>query len=73
MEALRTNQKRRMRMSTPKYKINATMISQKGEIAKLERDGHSREDISKAIYRATDGATVEQRRKIVSDLYERNR
>ena len=55
----------------PKYKINATILSQKGEIAKLERDGHTRSDISKAMYRITDGATVEQRRKIVSDLYER--
>lgn len=56
----------------PKYKITPGMLERRGEVAKLERDGHTRESISKAIYRVTDGATVEQRRKIVSDLYERN-
>ena len=59
-------------MSTPKYKITPGMLETKGAISKLEKDGHTRESISKAMYNITDGATVEQRRKIVSDLYERN-
>lgn len=57
----------------PKYKITPGMLERKGEIAKLERDGHTRSDISHAMYKITAGASTEQRRKIVSDLYERNR
>lgn len=49
------------------------MLESKGNIAKLERDGHTRESIHKAMYNITDGASTEQRRKIVSELYERNR
>lgn len=60
-------------MQMPKYKITPGMLETKGVIAKLEKDGHTRESISKAMYNITDGASTEQRRKIVSDLYERNR
>jgi hypothetical protein len=58
-------------MSTPKYKITPGMLERRGEIAKLERDGHTRESIHKAMYNITDGARVEERRKIISELYER--
>lgn len=57
----------------PKYKITVGMLERRGEVAKLERDGHTRETIHKALYEHTDGARVDQQRKIISELYERNR
>lgn len=54
-----------------KYKISIKDIESSGGIAKLERDGFNNEQIHKAMYRETDGASTEQRRKIMSQLYQR--
>lgn len=57
----------------PKYKITPGMLEKRGEIAKLEKDGHTRESIHKAMYEITSGSRVEERRKIMSELYDRGR
>lgn len=62
-----------MRMSTPKYKITPRMLESRGEIAKLERDGHNRQTIHKAMYNITDGASTQERRKLMSELYDRQK
>lgn len=54
-----------------KYKISIHDIERQGGIAKLERDGFSREQIMKTMYKKTDGASTEQRQEIVSRLYDR--
>lgn len=54
-----------------KYKVTINQLETKGEINKLERDGFTRETIIKEMYRLTDGATTQERNKIVSQLYER--
>lgn len=58
-------------MATPKYKLTLKMIETVGEIAKLERDGFTREQISKTMYRETDGASQDYRNKIFTNLHER--
>ena len=58
-------------MRMPKYKITPGMLERKGEIAKLERDGHNRQTIHKAMYDITAGGKTEERRKIMSNLYDR--
>lgn len=58
-------------MTTPKYKINASMLESVGEIRKLEHDGFSRETIMKSMYRETDGSNTQDRRKLVKKLFER--
>lgn len=55
-----------------KYKISITDIESSGGIAKLERDGFSNEQIHKAMYDKTDGATTQQRQKIMRELYQRD-
>jgi len=57
----------------PKYKISITDLERKGGIAKLERDGYSREKIISEMYKRTDGATTQERTKIISDLYDRQK
>lgn len=58
---------------TTKYKLTINDIERAGGIAKLERDGFKREQIMKTMYKETEGATREQREKIVSKLYDRER
>lgn len=57
----------------PKYKITINDLERKGGVAKLERDGYSREKIISEMYKQTDGATKQQREKIVSELYDRQK
>lgn len=54
-----------------KYKININELERKGGAEKLQRDGYTREDISKALYRETDGASQRQRQDIMSKLYDK--
>ena len=58
-------------MSNPKYKITTRDLEQRGGIAKLERDGHSKESIMKTLYKHTEGSTQRHREDIVSKLYDR--
>ena len=54
-----------------KYKISINELERKGGAEKLRRDGYTREDISKALYRETDGASQRQRQDIMSKLYDK--
>jgi len=57
-------------MST-KYKITEQILDTKGGIAKLERDGFSREQLHREMYKVTDGASTQERREIMQRLYKR--
>jgi len=54
-----------------KPKITIRDLEQRGGIAKLERDGHSREAIMKTMYKHTTGSTTAHRNELVSKLYDR--
>jgi len=58
-------------MNNPKYKITMRDLETRGGIAKLERDGHTKESIMKTMYKHTTGASQHEREKIVSKLYDR--
>lgn len=60
-------------MTIPKYKLTINEIERSGNIAKLERDGFTREQISKTMYKETAGASQQERTKIMSELFERER
>ena len=55
----------------PKYKLSYNDLTQQGSIHKLERDGFSREQITKQMYKVTDGATPAERRKMYQQMYDR--
>ena len=59
-------------MST-KYKITLGDIMRQGGIVKLERDGFKRETIMKEMYKKTDGMPQQERERVVSKLYDRER
>jgi hypothetical protein len=54
-----------------KYKLTISELERAGNIRKLEKDGFNRDTIHRAMYKATDGATTEQRREIIQKLYKR--
>lgn len=54
-----------------KYKITEHHITQQGGIEKLKRDGYSRSEIMQKMYKVTDGASKEERTKIVSELFNK--
>jgi len=61
-------------MAKPKYKIQPCHIEERGGIARLERDGFTRQDISQALYKHTDGMGVtarDDRREIMHTLHDR--
>lgn len=58
-------------MTTPKYKINMSHLEQRHNIAKLQRDGFTKEQLSKSMYRLTEGACQDTRTEIMSKLYDR--
>ena len=60
-------------MSETKYKITMRDLETRGGIAKLERDGHSKESIMKTLYKHTEGASQQHREQIVSKLYDREK
>ncbi len=60
-------------MTNPKYKITMRDLETRGGIAKLERDGHSKEAIMKTMYKHTDGASQQHREQLVSKLYDREK
>lgn len=57
-------------MSNPKYRITEKHFETHG-IARLERDGHSRENIMKSMYRLTPGMSQQERTKLVQDTFNR--
>lgn len=58
-------------MKRPKYKININHLDSRHGIAKLERDGFSRETIMKTMYKETDGMAQQDRTKFVERLFDR--
>ncbi len=60
------------KMSKPKYEIKPCHIEEKHGIAKLERDGFTKEQISKSMYKLTEGACQDTRTEIMSRLYDRS-
>ena len=55
-----------------KYSIKLSDIEKPGEIHKLERDGFTRSDIHRAMYRETDGASTTHRTELMRKLYTRH-
>lgn len=58
-------------MATPKYKLTIAHIDKASNIHKLERDGFTREQITKVMYKETEGASRQERTQIISKLYDR--
>lgn len=54
-----------------KYRITERELSTTHGIAKLERDGFSREQISKALYANTPGCQQKERAAIMKNLFNR--
>lgn len=57
---------------TTKYKITEQHLDTKHGIAKLERDGFKREDISRALYSHTPGVSQAERTRIMERLHDRS-
>lgn len=55
----------------PKYKMSYADLTTPSGVHKLERDGFTRETIHKEMYKITNGARVDERRKIIDQLYTR--
>lgn len=60
-------------MNNPKYKITPQDLESRGNIAKLERDGFTKDIIHKQMYKITDGMNTQQRTAMMSKLYERGK
>jgi hypothetical protein len=56
-------------MSTPKISIND--LEKRGMIQKFERDGLTRAEIHKQMYKLTDGMQTPQRTDLMKKLYDR--
>ena len=59
-------------MAKPKYKLTEQLLDTRSNIAKLERDGFTREQISKSMYKITEGACQDTRTELMSKLYDRS-
>ncbi len=58
-------------MTTQKYKLTIADIDRASNIHKLERDGFTKEQIHKTMYKETEGLSQQERTKIISKLYDR--
>lgn len=56
-----------------KYNIKLNDLEKQGGIDRLKRDGFNREDISKALYKETEGASQRTREEIMSRLHDKGR
>lgn len=54
-----------------KYQIKLSDLEKHGGVERLKRDGFNREDISKALYKHTDGADQRVREHIMSKLHDK--
>jgi len=59
-------------MSSPKYKITEQHLDTKAGIARLERDGFKREQISKAMYSHAGKMSAAEARNLTKKLYDRS-
>ena len=55
----------------PKYRLSINEIERAGNVHKLERDGFTREQIHKEMYKQTDGMSTPERRDLMKKLYTR--
>ena len=55
----------------PDYKMTLRDLESQGGIHRLDRNGLNLEKVMKRMYKLTDGATTEERTKIVENLYDR--
>lgn len=58
-------------MKMSKYQIKLSDLEQQGNVAKLERDGFTRETITKSMYKLSDGMSQQQRTELMKKLYDR--
>ncbi len=56
-----------------KYQPSLRDLEQPGGVAKLERDGFTREQIINKMYKLTDGASDQYRNKLCNNLYDRSK
>jgi hypothetical protein len=54
-----------------KSKIKISDFESQGGVTKLERDGHTREEITKTMYKMTDGMSDKDRQTAMSKFYDR--
>ncbi len=54
-----------------KYTLKLNDLEKQGGSERLQRDGFSRQDISQALYKSTDGANSRDREAIMSKLYDK--
>ena len=54
-----------------KYKLTINEIEKQSNCHKLERDGFTKEQIMKTMYKETEGASQREREQIISKLYDR--
>ncbi len=54
-----------------KYKLNETHLSTQHGIKKLERDGFTRQDISRALYANSGKISPAESRAIIKNLFDR--
>ncbi len=59
-------------MSRPKYNVTITDLEQRHNVAKLERDGYTRESIVREMYKLTDGMPQHERTQLVEKLFDRS-
>ncbi len=57
-------------MSNPKYRITEKHFEKHG-VARLEKDGFSREQIMKKMYDLTPGMSQQDRTKLVKETFDR--
>lgn len=58
-------------MTTSKYKLTMAHIDKASNVHKLERDGFTKTEIHKVMYRETTGASQREREQIISKLFDR--
>jgi hypothetical protein len=54
-----------------KNKIKVTDFEERGGALKLRADGHNRSEITNTMYKMTDGLSIQQRRKMMENFYNR--
>lgn len=54
-----------------KYRITESHLDRKDGITKLEKDGFSREEISRAYHKSVRGANHKESRAVLNRLYDR--
>lgn len=61
-----------MIMPKPKYKLTEQHLDTRHGIAKLERDGFTRQDISRALYDNAGKISADESRNIMKKLHDRS-